>query len=177
MTISFDRTCMGISFDSKDVKPLENLFEKKFNEDENAMYVSKEIFTHDLDDGFKFKYQYAIECLAYGEDKAYNTYNLMLVPTTDSLCESVKNRLSEDADIADMVMEGYCVRMGEEDEEFENWDSRTDFNKTILENLAYCVPIVDRIRGVYLDKPWNAIGTNGWDMLGFLVNGKDLFAK
>jgi hypothetical protein len=33
--------------------------------------------------------------------------------------------------------------------------------------------MVDSMRGFYLDRQWNQIGTNGWDVLNEMVNGKD----
>lgn len=44
-----------------------------------------------------------------------------------------------------------------------------------LDDVASVVEVVDSFRGFYIDKPWNRIGTTGWDTLKHNVNGETLF--
>lgn len=48
---------------------------------------------------------------------------------------------------------------------------------TYLDKIASVCGNIDSLRGFYLDKPQNRIGTSGWDMLDDYINGKSFLSK
>lgn len=53
----------------------------------------------------------------------------------------------------------------------KSWRSKKITDK--LNDIATVVDTIDAMRGFYLDKAWNRMGTTGWDSLHEMVEGKD----
>ena len=170
-------------------------FEEVFDNEQNVIYLSKETYKHEEDD-FNFDYKYAIRVtdIAYatGEEDAPTVVELYLVPSFDNLSDKNKRGLmdsmgwSEEDEVSEMwkwidVLEySYAVRMGGISLEGLSEDDRhqwTDLKaiQDILEAITAVYEAIDGLRGFYLDRPWNMIGTNGWDTLQNAMNDEELF--
>lgn len=167
-----ENSIFGITFN--DVTKVDNIFNEEFFESDNVFFESKETFTHE-EEGLTFNYKYAIEAVEC-EGKIY--YGLYLVPCADSLDRSKRGVIADfcgvdesDITIYDIQSYGCGVLMGSEDVISEEIDT------TYLDKIASVCGIIDSLRGFYLDKPQNRIGTSGWDMLDDYINGKSWLKK
>ena len=155
-------------------------WEEKFicenDDDEGALFLSKEIFTCDDDPDYKpFKYRYAIDCFYDWEGEKW-IYSLMFVLLPESITEknlaAVASTCGVELDevgISDMLAEGgLAVHLDSTSTDGEELDDNT------ITNIAHVFETIDRLRGFYFDKTWNAIGSNGWDVLDHALNDKDL---
>jgi hypothetical protein len=141
--------------------------------DDTELYVSKETFKHDLDEDLKFDYKYFIEAYHYteeGENRTY--YTLYLVPMFNSLADKRKNDVAENAgdpenataeDVFDYGIQIVMART--------NFDG--EYDKSIMDKVASVFETIDRLKGFYLDKAQNRLGSTGWDMLDDYINGND----
>lgn len=150
-----------------------------------SYYYSKKTYKHE-EDGLNFNYKYAVrvedlEDLTGEEDyKGKVAIDLYLVPLADSMDKGVLGMVKS------------CCGLGEDDEVYisdiieyglgANILSETVSNCRYIEGtkvkgkltaIANILDMVDSMRGFYLDRQWNQIGTNGWDVLNEMVNGKD----
>ena len=104
---------------------------------------------------------------------------MLLVPTIDSLLpkkrKALQDMVGEDGEpnLIDLIDEGSYVQFG-----FEAVKVDPDKGYDAVMNPKYdeAASVVDNMnfmRGFYLDKAWNRIGSTGWDILNDLVgNGK-----
>ena len=75
----------------------------------------------------------------------------------------------DEVGISDMLAEGgLAVHLDSTSTDGEELDDNT------ITNIAHVFETIDRLRGFYFDKTWNAIGSNGWDVLDHALNDKDL---
>lgn len=165
---------------------MENIKEKtslNFNEvydDGNSIIFETEKVFHHIEDGldFKYRYRYAIEtvkCYEATDDIEYkekiHVAIYMIVDKqslhSDKIRSLVKSHCIEYEEIiaSDLISEGYSVVFAEDIIEEDNLDECVLFSK-------HLIPHLDSMRGFYLDKPFNMIGTNGWDLLNDFVNNK-----
>ena len=153
-------------------------FELVYDNDDETLYQSKETFHHDEDDGFRFDYKYCVkfvDCREY-EGKGIG-YELLLTVMPKSLHKSHIEKLCKDYDITpdrieirDVIDEvSAIVRFGYD--LCDEWDEVDD----ILLRIAHVFEFMDRMRGFYIDKYWNVIGSTGWDTLSHATKGTDLF--
>lgn len=167
------------TFEHEPVK-LEDTFKGVRDNDGEVIYESKQTYEH-RDEGLNFDYKYVIRAEnAYeltGDSDAENKWylELMLVPTIGSLLpnqqEELKARCGEDyePDMTDLVDDGSYVQMGFE-EVFV--DPAQGFDAIMPQKIAEVASVVESInsmRGFYLDRAYNRIGSTGWDILNNLV--------
>lgn len=140
--------------------------------------VLNEVFEH-LDDDFSFKYQYAVNWYDVydstdDEDNEKEKYyfDLYLVVHRDSLSEKVKNSILNgdefEINAYDVIADGIGVEMGSDlfrvnDDEIED---------IALKILGF-VHVFNGLRGFYLDKAWNMIGTCGWDNVRYSIGEQE----
>lgn len=155
------------------VESANNTFDCLLDDSERIELVSKEEFHH-TEDGLNFDYRYVITAILFddgnGGDKWYVT--LQLVPSPQSLCERVAERVCEccgvdrdemtHTDIADY---GYSINVATETTTEEDPQHLIDLAATITS-------VADSLRGFILDKHINWM-TTGWDLLQECVNGKE----
>ena len=53
---------------------------------------------------------------------------------------------------------------------FDREDTIEEYDKSIMDKIASIVDNIDSLRGFYLDKAQNLIGTDGWMMLDDYIN-------
>jgi hypothetical protein len=169
-------------------------FEEYYDGDDRAVYFSKKTFRHEEEGYLDFSYKYAIvvtDVGAYTGDDAPIVVELMLVPSFNDLTEEKKEGLresggydeegfSEDWLWMDVLDYSYAVKMGEKSIGNPTEDIRDEWINSepiqaILESVVAVYESVDRLRGFYLDRPWNMIGTTGWDTLKNAINNEPLF--
>ena len=173
---------------------VEEHFEKYYNKTYQVVYFSKKTFRHEEED-LTFNYKYAIvvtDVQFYsGDGDAPIVVELMLVPSFYDLTEENKesirdyngygdDEISEEQMWMDVLDYSYAVKMGEKsidnptDDIRDGWINSEPI-KAILESVVAVYEAVDRMRGFYLDRAWNMIGTTGWDTLNDAINNEPLF--
>lgn len=167
----------GVSFTHPSVNNFEDKFEYEQNDFEQKILVSKEIFTHKEDD-LEFKYRYVIECTQrYWENKDDYLVQLHFVICPESLNEKYKAGVMEcaglenpnDILVSDLLMYGGAdISFGEEIAEEDELEAVFLATANVFESM-------DSIRGFYIDRYWNQIGSTGWDTINHAVKGDDLF--
>ena len=166
---------------------VEEHFEEWYNDDGMLYLVSKKEYEHGEDD-LNFKYKYVIRVMDIanlsGEEGAPIAIELLLVPSPDSLCEEKRESViesmgNEDIDYYDIAEYGISVRMAEE---YLEWIEEDKYNldeiEAVREKIEAVVAVyesMNSLRGFYLDRAWNMIGTTGWDTLNNAINGEPLF--
>lgn len=169
-------------------------FEEYYNSDERAVYFSKKTFRHEEEGYLDFSYKYAIVVTDIGlyTGDAPIVVELMLVPSFHDLAEKNKesirdfNGYSDDDEISedwlwmDVLDYSYAVKMGEESIDNPTDDIRDEWIKSkpiqaILESIVAIYESINSLRGFYLDRAWNMVGTTGWDTLKNAINGEPLF--
>lgn len=153
-------------------------FSLVYENDDAVLYESIETFHHDEDDGFVFDYKFCVLVADYSEvtEDGGVGYQLLMAVMPDSLHESFRKKVYDSIgcgevplEIRDMVDGGAAVSFG--DGMCYSWNE-VDSVVTKIANVFECM---NRLRGFWLDRYWNRIGSTGWDTLDHVVNGKDLF--
>lgn len=172
------------------------LLNEKFNKyeygDTDVFYISKEIFHHDPEnqDDWDFEYRYGIRVVDWQEygDVYQFSVELHFVPLTENISsklsgmgydyENINDYLHSNDYVVDAISEGYTIQFGREDidygkdcleEEYSNASNEANSKAEIAANVFVCI---NSMRGFYLDRYVNRIGTTGWDMLNDWVYGK-----
>lgn len=172
----------------------DNKFQDKFNclfEDNDAFYESKETFHHEDETSFDYKFCVEIIDLEYatGEEEDKNKYGieLAIVPMFHSLCDKQKKSIldcscitEDEVNTRDTYQEGCSIMIGYEEVvvSIDDFESGKGFEgcepiMSRLNAIANIFECVNSLRGFYLDKPQNAIGTTGWDLIEDYINGVD----
>ena len=160
-----------------DVESKFNLEREMDDYDDTTFYLSNEVYHHDQDPEFKFDYQYGIEAYRYKDedDQSIHTfYTLYMIPTFSSLSKNRQNDVIESSGVDDpntMDVFDYGISLV-----FAREDTIGEYDKSIMDKIASIVDNIDALKGFYLDKAQNRIGTDGWMMLDDYINDVD-FAK
>jgi hypothetical protein len=169
----------GIAFNHETQK-VGDLFDGLRDNEEEVVYESKKTYKH-REEGLNFDYKYVIkaENLEYftgdSADKDMWSVELMLVPTIDSILPKHRDSLiaqcgeGYEPNLCDLVDEGSYVQIGYE-RVYVDPDAGCDavMGKK-YDEIATVTEHVDSMRGFYLDKPYNMIGSTGWDIVNNLV--------
>ena len=163
-------------------------FETVYWSDDVFCLQTKELYTHE-EDNYTFSYRYAVHVQDYSnclsdselEEMDYNGYiDLCLVIDATSLSTKTKESICGGDDFSptaiDIIENGYGVSMCGERITLESGEWKT---QTILADklntLSHLVLGIDRMRGFYLDRRLNMIGTTGWDAIHQCLNDVDMF--
>lgn len=153
-------------------------FTQEYDNDCEELYSSIETFRHDADDEFDFKYKMCVKFVDYREFGGEGIgYELMMVVMPESLHKTHIGKICADYDFSPDRIElrdviddvSAVVRFA--GGQCEEWDEKDG----ILLRIAHVFEAMNRLRGFYIDKCWNCIGSTGWDTLGYAINGTDLF--
>lgn len=153
--------------------------------DSESYYESKKTYRHEEDD-FTFDYKMVVRVEDFYElsgeeeykDKLF--FELLMVPTTKYFNKNKLENIAHSScleDISevnnyDIVSYGCGAGLGSEMVGgIRSWRSKKITDK--LNDIATVVDTIDAMRGFYLDKAWNRMGTTGWDSLHEMVEGKD----
>lgn len=168
---------------------------KQIYEDEYELFLLGKLEFQHREEGLNFNYKYAIKVLDIealsGELGAPLVIELLLVPSPDSLAKKSflglastyddwYDDLEEDYKYLDIANYSFAVTM-----EQESLDKPKDADekpfleipevKDKIENAILFYKTIDTLRGFNLDRPWNRLGTTGWDTIKSAVNGEELF--
>ena len=173
----------GWSFDHEP-KKLDDLFDCVRDADAEVIFATKQTYEH-REDGLNFDYKFVIRAEnAYeltGESEDENVWHMemLLVPTIDSLLPKKQKALQDmmgegwEPNLIDLIDEGYYVQFGFEAVKVDPDKGYDAVMNPKYDEAASVVDNMNAMRGFYLDKPQNRIGSTGWDILNELVgNGK-----
>lgn len=186
----------SVSAMEKDRKNWLDLFEEYYNDGGELVAFSKKVYEHgfDFEDYYKFKYRLCIKVMAMSEfladdEEGHNDihFELSLVPLPEYLNAKVKGDIAdsmgvEEIDVYDIVSYGCCPYLDRDtltlDDDTEVYDVTE--NEDVIRMLDACATVcesINNLRGFYLDRAWNLIGSTGWDLLDNLINGEDFIQK
>ena len=148
-------------------------------------YETKKTYKHE-EDGLNFEYKYVVRVENLYELTGDDDYegkvaiSLYLIPSESSMNETVRNRVrqscglddDDDLDLSDIISYGLGACLSTEIVSNCRYTDGTKV-KGKLSAIANLLEMFDSMRGFFLDRAWNAIGTTGWDVLNEMVNGKD----
>lgn len=186
----------SVSSMEKDRKNWSDLFEEHYNDGGELVAFSKEVYEHgfDFEDYYKFKYRLCIKAMAMSEflaedEEGYNDVHieLSIVPLPEYLNAKVKDSIAdcmgvEEIDVYDIVSYGSCPYLDRDtltlncDADFYDITENEDVVR-MLDACATACESINSLRGFYLDRVWNLIGSTGWDLLDNLINGEDFIQK
>lgn len=138
-------------------------------------FIYDKVFQH-KEEGLNFNYMYALEIIgmdsATGEEGTM--FNLYLTIHKDSLSDKVVKEVLNGDDFEinpyDLIMDGRgAILLGSEIYNVEDWNEIEE----IAYNILSFIPMVDGMRGFYLDKAWNRIGTTGWDSIEYALGKRE----
>ena len=134
--------------------------------DDYEIYETKDVYTAELDDDTPYKFKYIVE--AYRDfDNNKTNYTLYLVPMLETLSEKKKKDVAysddEDADVIDIHQYGYNIIMGTETHD-------GDYEKEVMDRIVSVIPTIHSLRGFYLYKYQNRIGSSGWDLFRSFID-------
>lgn len=173
----------GIQFNEINKKSSE-VFEELELGDE-LYYITKETYHHE-EEGLTFDYKYVLVCMPTDifTDKyplgSYE-YQLVLVPTANSLhkekLERVLDMIGCDLEdfnsnvelIPDIHSYGLSVNIGDMLVEGEH------NVEEVADKTANTIDCINSLRGFYIDKVWNAMGSTGWTTLKCAINNQPMF--
>jgi hypothetical protein len=164
----------------KTVFSWEEKFDRIFDGEDNALFVSKDKFRSEGDNDIKdFNYRYAIECFKWWNNgKCVWYYSLKFVVCPESLDKTYLETVCDccgvnenEVEIQDIISRGGGdVSFGTETTEGEK------MNYDVLTNIANVFETMNAMRGFYLDRNINP-ELDGWDMVRYCVEGENVFKK
>lgn len=180
--------------------PWKEKFDEEYNDEGQLTLLSKEIYQAEADEDMPaFEYRYIIKAMdlqAFGSDQKTICIRLYMCPLLQYWEPEVLNDLLEDSNedwfFEDAVNSDVLPYIGEEylnytdndvlpDENDNKWYDYfyhiTNWTKAneMLNIIATVLLPMDRTRGHGLDQTWNQLGNTGWDLLEYILNGKNLF--
>ena len=127
--------------------------------------ISKKVYHHDDDD---FDYVYVIELDEVEDDFTLVTIEMVMLQS--SICDKVINEVKESSggfcEPSDVAFYGLGIIMGYERVKLEDVDEK-------LTGAMCAVECRDRLKGFFLDRAWNVIGTTGWDTIDYLLGRRE----
>lgn len=193
-TLSFAGWKMG---NPKYIIPYKEKFDEEYNDEGQLTLLSKETYKAEADDDMPaFEYRYLIKAMdlqAFGSDQKTICFRLYMCPLRKYWKPDVLKDLPEDhedwffedaadSDIIPYIGEEYLDYTNDDilpDENGNKWYDYfyhiTDWTKAseMLDMIATILDPMDSTRGHGLDQVWNQLGNTGWDLLEYILNGKD----
>jgi hypothetical protein len=151
---------------------LDTKFDDVFEWCYDDVWATKKVYDQD-DPDLPFKYKYVYREYEV-EDGLLSELALVMMP--ESLGEKVRADMAASAGIGekdlnetDVALDGRgCVQIASkliEDEDGIDNPGEDERVKEMRETVANCLCAFDGLRGFYLDKYQNRLGTTGWDMI------------
>lgn len=174
-------------------------FDELYNDDGQAVFVSKNVFHHE--DEMSFDYRYIINAIdmysatGWAEGSNYISIRLYIMPEVSywsdkALKDAAKlngwenesiDALKEMLNAQDAISCGYIILCGDDAVYFDEKEYEDGFydvldNPEVIEKMnviASAMEMIDACRGYAIDAAWNLLGTTGWDTLEEVLKGKD----
>lgn len=149
-----------------------------WSRDEVTYFESNKTFSHTEED-FSFKYKYVIEFLEHfdsNNNKEDYLVILQMVILPESLTKINLEKVARFCEIEEEEVNCYDL--------LDYGSFSVDFGVTTCEigeieetviRISNVFEMMDSLRGFFLDKRWNLIGTNGWDIVLHAVKDEELF--
>lgn len=181
-----------------EIIPWKEKFDETYNDDGQLALLSKEIYKAEVDEDMPaFEYRYIIKAMdlqAFGSDQKTVCVRLYMCPLQQywkpNALKGILEDDNEDWFFEDAADSGVLPYIGEEylnytdndvlpDENGNKWYDYfyhiTDWAKAneLFNIIATVLYPMDSTRGHGLDQAWNQLGSNGWDLLEYILNGRD----
>ena len=152
-------------------------FDCILDDSERIELLSKTEYHHTEDEELTFDYRYLITANLWDDENGNDMWyvTLHLVPSPQSLCKEKVDSICDCCGVdkselkhSDINDYGCTVDVATETTSEQDPQHLIDLASSI-------VPAVDGLRGFFLDKRINAIGTTGWDILQSAINGVKIF--
>lgn len=177
--------------------PWKEKFDEEYNDEGQLTLLSKETYKAEADEDMPaFEYRYIIKAMitAFGTKQKTICFRLYMCPLRKYWKPEVLKDFSEDNNedwsFKDAADSGILPHIGEEyldytdddvppDENGNKWYDYfyhiTNWTKAneMLNIIATVLLPMDRTRGYGLDQIWNQLGNTGWDLLEYILSGKD----
>ena len=178
--------------------PWKGKFDEVYNDAGQLTLLSKEVFKAEADEDMPaFEYHYIIKAMdmqAFGSDQKAICIRLYMCPLRQYWKPEVLKDLSKDnnedwffedaadSDILPCIGEEYLDYTDDDVLPDENGNKWYDYFYNILnwakanelfDIIATVLNPMDSTRGHGLDRAWNQLGNTGWDLLEYILNGKD----
>ena len=178
--------------------PWKEKFDEEYSGGGQLTLLSKEIYQAEADEDMPaFEYRYIIKAMdlqAFGSDQKTICIRLYMCPLPQYWKSEVLKDLSEDSSadwfFEDAVNSDVLPYIGEEylnytdndilpdkngNKRYDYFYHITDWAKAneLFNMIAIVLYPMDRTRGHGLDQVWNQLGNTGWDLLEYVLNGKD----
>lgn len=146
----------------------DDLFDEVYDDYSEGIWATKRTYRQQ-DPSCPFKYKYVFRAIyPDDEDDKDIATSLSLVMMPESFCKAKRAKLAEVSGMDEDKLEVYDV--------FSNgWDGVVQFaTKTVhgeeglrlaKDEAASCLSAFDGMRGFFIDRPLNMVGTTGWDMI------------
>jgi len=153
-----------------------------YSSDEEIIFLTKKIYHH-KEEGLNFNYKYAICAVdmrftgddQFAEDNVW-AIEIYLVVSPSSLNKDIKQSIKDYTggycEYQDILQYGLGIRMLYENKRFpeENIEER-------MYEIANLIEFLDIMRGFYLDRYVNKIGSTGWDVIFTCVSNDDYIQR
>lgn len=174
----------GISFSEKENILNDVFYKEEFGDD--TLYITKKTYHHE-EDGLVFDYKYILSAIPTEIfTNGSLCYNLEVVPMPNSLHQKhledvldMDGYTIDDVDLTDtnqvnfllnsIYQYGLSVNVGNEVVKGEH-----DMD-AIANKCANIIPTIQILFGFYMDRKWNMIGNDGWDIIQDAINNKPMF--
>lgn len=158
------------------VESVDKNFDCIFDDSERVEWLSKDEYHH-TEDGLNFDYRYLITANLIddkdGNDMWYVT--LHLVPSPQSLCDEKAESVCECCGIERSELNHSDINDYGCTIDFASDKTSEEDPQQLIDLAGTIAPMVDGLRGFFLDKRINLIGTTGWDVLQNCINGVKIF--
>ena len=146
----------------------DDLFEEIYDGDGDGIWATKRTYRQ-IDPGCSFKYKYVFQAIyPDDEDDKDIATSLSLVMMPELFCKAKRAKLAEVSGMDEDKLEVYDV--------FSNgWEGVVQLAaktvhgekelKLAKDTAASCLSAFDGMRGFFIDRSLNMVGTTGWDMI------------
>ena len=165
-----------------DLEDMKDKMDCIFDSDDEIILLTKKTYKHE-EENLSFEYKYAVSAvdMRFIEDEQFTEDNafgieIYLVVAPTSLHKDVIEKIKEITDgyceYQDILQYGLGVRML-----YENKGYPVENIEETMYKIANFIEYVDTLRGFYLDKPINRIGSTGWDIIFNCVDGESFIKR
>ena len=153
-----------------------------FATDDEIILLTNKTYRHE-EEGLNFEYKYAVSAIdmrftgdeQLTEDNAFGIEIYLIVAPTSlhkDVIEKIKETTGGYCEYQDILQYGLGVRML-----YENKGYPVENIEEIMYKIANFIEPMDHIRGFYLDRYINKIGSTGWDLIFNCVDGESFIKR
>jgi hypothetical protein len=160
---------------------MSNKLECVYDDDDEILLLTTKTYRH-REENLNFDYKYGISAFnmmsitddeQFTEDNAFDVSIYLIVSPTSldkELKEDIKKSIGGYCDYQDIYSYGLGVRL------LNDNHSMNDIEEFIYK-VGNVIKTLDNLRGFFLDKPMNKIGSTGWDMIFNCLDGESYITR